>query len=242
MLPDVKTCNKVVEYTLKNAALSIAGVYTAADDGVINPYSIRLTPGAIIPVGSNDARNPTLRPLERSGDVQMSALLLDDLRKRINKALYAEPFGELDQPVKSATEMALRNQELVQDSGSSFGRLQTEFIEKVIKRAVSVLKRAGKIPDITVDGRQVTIKHTSPLARAQDQDEMAALGQYLQTIGALGPEILGLGTKLEELPQWVGTKLGIEADLLRTKAEREDVAEQAIQQMQQQAEPPAPVA
>ena len=242
VLPDVKTCNKVVEYTLKNAALSIAGVYTAADDGVINPYSIRLTPGAIMPVGSNDARNPTLRPLERSGDVQMSALLLDDLRKRINKALYAEPFGELDQPVKSATEMALRNQELVQDSGSSFGRLQTEFIEKVIKRAVSVLKRAGKIPDITVDGRQVTIKHTSPLARAQDQDEMAALGQYLQTIGALGPEILGLGTKLEELPQWVGTKLGIEADLLRTKAEREDVAEQAIQQMQQQAEPPAPVA
>jgi len=227
VLPDVKTANKVVEYTLKNAALAIAGVYTAADDGVINPYSIRLTPGAIIPVGSNDARNPTLRPLDRSGDIQFSALLLDDLRKRINKALYAEPFGELDQPVKSATEMALRNQELVQDSGSSFGRLQSEFVEKVIRRAVSVLKRAGKIPDIRVDGREVTIKHTSPLARAQDQDELVAMNQYLATVSQLGPEIMGLGTKLEDLPQWLGKKLGIESDLLRTKVEREELAEQA---------------
>jgi hypothetical protein len=200
---------------------------------VINPYSIRLSPGAIIPVGSNDARNPTLRPLDRSGDIQLSALILDDLRKGINKALYAEPFGELEQPVKSATEMALRNQELVQDSGSAFGRLQSEFVEKVIKRAVSVLKQAGKIPPISVDGREVTIKHTSPLARAQDQDEMVAMNQYLATISQLGPEILGLGTKLEELPQWLGKKLGIDADLLRTKVEREELAEQSMAAMQE---------
>ena len=43
VLPDIKTANKVVEYVLKNAALAISGVYTAADDGVINPYNIRLT-------------------------------------------------------------------------------------------------------------------------------------------------------------------------------------------------------
>jgi len=236
VLPDVKTANKVVEYTLKNAALAIAGVYTAADDGVINPYSVRLTPGAIIPVGSNDTRNPTLRPLDRSGDIQFSALILDDLRKRINKALYAEPFGELDQPVKSATEMALRNQELVQDSGSAFGRLQSEFVEKVIKRTVSVLKQAGKIPPITVDGREVTIKHTSPLARAQDQDELVAMNQYLATVSQLGPEIMGLGTKLEDLPQWLGKKLGIESDLLRTEAEREELAEQAAMAQAQAAQ------
>lgn len=236
VLPDVKTANKVVEYTLKNAALAISGVYTAADDGVINPYSIRLTPGAIIPVGSNDNSNPTLRPLDRSGDIQFASLVLDDLRRRINKALYAEPFGEIEQPVKSATEMALRNQELVQDSGSAFGRLQTEFIEKVIRRAVSVLRQAGKIPPFSVDGREVTIKHTSPLARAQDQDELVAMNQYLATISQLGPEVLGLGTKLEDLPQWVGKKLGIESDLLRTEVEREELASEAQQAAQAQAQ------
>ncbi len=235
VLPDIKTANKVVEYVLKNAALAISGVYTAADDGVINPYNIRLTPGAIIPVGSNDNSNPTLRPLDRSGDIQFSALVLDDLRKRINKALFAEPFGEVDSPVRSATEMAIRNQELVQDSGSAFGRMQTEFIEKIIKRAVSILKRAGKIPDIRVDGKEVTIKHTSPLARAQDQDDLVAVNQYLQTIGQLGPEVLGLGTKLEEFPAYIGKKLGLEADLLRTEVEREEMAQAAMQAQQQEA-------
>lgn len=229
VLPDIKTANKVVEYVLKNAALAISGVYTAADDGVINPYSIRLTPGAIIPVGSNDNANPTLRPLDRSGDIQFSALVLDDLRKRINKALFAEPFGEVDSPVRSATEMAIRNQELVQDSGSAFGRMQTEFVEKIIKRAVSILKRAGKIPDIRVDGKEVTIKHTSPLARAQDQDDLVAVNQYLQTVGQLGPEVLGLGTKLEEFPRYIGKKLGLDADLLRTEVEREEMAQTAMQ-------------
>ena len=235
VLPDIKTANKVVEYTLRNAALSISGIYTAADDGVINPYTIRLSPGAIIPVGSNDRANPTLRALERSGDVQMAALVLDELRTRINKAMFAEPFGEVDQPVKSATEMALRNQELVQSSGSAFGRLQTEFVEKVIKRAVYILKRAGKIPPISVDGREVTIKHTSPLARAQDQEDLVAINQYLATLSGLGPEVLALGTKLEALPAFIGKKLGIEQDLIRDEAEREEMKQVVTQMIAQQA-------
>ncbi len=40
-LPDIKTLNKVKELVLKNASLAIAGVYTAADDGVLNPNTIR---------------------------------------------------------------------------------------------------------------------------------------------------------------------------------------------------------
>ena len=35
---------------LKNASLAISGIYTAADDGVLNPNNIKITPGAIIPV------------------------------------------------------------------------------------------------------------------------------------------------------------------------------------------------
>jgi hypothetical protein len=35
-LPDIKTLNKTKELLLKNASLAIAGVYTAADDGVLN--------------------------------------------------------------------------------------------------------------------------------------------------------------------------------------------------------------
>ena len=46
---DIKTLNKTLELLLKNASLAISGIYTAADDGVLNPNNIRITPGAIIP-------------------------------------------------------------------------------------------------------------------------------------------------------------------------------------------------
>ena len=43
-LPDIKTANKVVELILKNAAISVTGIWQAEDDGVLNPANIRLVP------------------------------------------------------------------------------------------------------------------------------------------------------------------------------------------------------
>ena len=235
VLPDIKTVNKTVEFVLRNAALSIAGVYTAQDDGVINPYTLQIAPGAVIPVGSNDSGNPTLRPLDRAGDFNVAELMLNDMRDRINKVLYSDPFGDVNQPVKTATEMSLRQQELVMDAGSAFSRLQTEFIEKVIKRSVHILKKAGKIPDIRVDGKEVTIQHTSPLARAQDQQDLLAIQQFMQMGAGLGPEMFGLGAKLEDIVPYIGKKLGISQKLLRSEDERAAMQQQAAQVMQQQA-------
>lgn len=242
LLPDIKTLNKINEFTLRNAALSISGVYTAQDDGVINPYTITLEPVAVIPVGSNDNSNPTLRPLDRSGDFNVGELIASEYRERINKGLFAEPYGGMESPTKTATEMSLRGQELVMSAGSAFSRLQTEFIEKVIRRVVHILSKEGKIEPVKVDGSWVTIKHTSPLARAQDQEDLLAMQQFMEMGGALGPEMFGLGAKLEDIVAWTGQKLGIEQKLLRTEAERAQMQEQAAdimnaqqaQQMQQQ--------
>ena len=234
VLPDIKTANKVTEFGLRNAALAIAGIYTAQDDGVINPYTMQIAPGMVIPVGSNDHTNPTLRPLERAGDFNVGELILSDLRDRINKALFADPYGGMDSPTKTATEMSLRSQELLMDAGSAFSRLQSEFIEKIIKVVVSILKEAGKLPDIAVDGKEVTIKHTSPLARAQDQEDLLAMQQFMQMGAAFGPEAFALGAKIEDTVAWIGHKLGIEQKLLRTGQERIEMQKQAAEAMKQQ--------
>jgi hypothetical protein len=234
VLPAIKTVNKVSEFSLRNAALAISGIYTVTDDGVINPYNINLEPGTAIPVGSNDSSNPTLRPLERAGDFNVSELVMEDLRESINKCLFADPYGGMDSPTKTATEMSMRGQELVMDAGSAFSRLQTEFIEKIIKRSVYILKKNGKVGDFKVDGREVTIKHTSPLARAQDQEDMMAIQQYMEMSMALGPEVFALGTKMEDLPAYIGKKLGIDQELLRSTEERAEIQAQAEEAMQQQ--------
>jgi hypothetical protein len=63
-LPDIRTANKVVELTLKNASIAVAGIWQAEDDGVLNPANIRLQPGTIIPKAVGSAG---LTPLEAPG-------------------------------------------------------------------------------------------------------------------------------------------------------------------------------
>ena len=91
-LPDIKTANKVVELILKNASISVTGIWQAEDDGVLNPANIKLVPGAIIPkaVGSKG-----LTPLEAPGKFDVSQLILENLQKSINHALLARPGVEI---------------------------------------------------------------------------------------------------------------------------------------------------
>jgi hypothetical protein len=234
VLSDIKMLNQQKMWQIKNIGLQTAGVYTAADDGVINPWTVRIEPGAIIPVGSNESSNPTLRPLPMPGNPQLEQHSIDELRKGINRALFAEPFGDVDAPVRTATEMSLRNQELMQDSGAAFSRLQTEFIEKIIKRSVDILIEEGEIQPVKIDGRAVTIKHTSPLAKVQDQDELAALRTLLESGAAFGNELMAGSIVMEEVLPWIAKKLGVDNELIRTKEQREAYKQAMMQQVKQQ--------
>lgn len=224
LLPDIKTLNKIVELNLKNAALAVSGIYTASDDGVINPYTIRLQAGAIIPVGSNSNDNPTLRPLDRSGDFNMAQLVINEYRELINNVLFAQPFGQLSEtPVRTATEMSIRQEDMVQTSASAFGRLQSELLEPLLNRVVDILKKQGKIPDFRADGKEVTLKFTSPMSRSQDAEELMAFQTFMQNAQLVGPEMLQMTVKMEELPRFIADKVGMPQTLLRTEQEMEQI-------------------
>ncbi len=81
-LPDIKTANKVVELVLKNATIAVTGIWQADDDGVLNPATVELVPGTIIPkaVGSSG-----LTPLEAPGRFDVSEIVLESLRGRIQQ-------------------------------------------------------------------------------------------------------------------------------------------------------------
>ena len=228
-LPDIKTANEVVKYVLKNAEKEIAGVYTAVDDGVLNPYNISIRPGAIVPIASQGS----LQPLQSGGNFNVSQLVLSDLRDNIKKALFHEQLGPVAGPTKSATEISIRQQELMSDIGSSFGRLQIEFINKLIKRSYEILKNEGLVAPIKVGDENVEIKVISPLAQQQDMDEVNKLAQFVQFAGIAGEEALRLGLKLEAIPEHIAKLLGIDKSLIRDEAEREELKAQVMQQQQQ---------
>lgn len=226
VLSDIKTANKVVEFILRHAALQVAGVYTSTSDTAVNPYSIRIAPGVVIPVDSNSSRNPTIRALERSGDIGLAFEVLDLVRKPIKDALFEQEFRP-DGPVRSATEIVIEDRKLAEDNSSVLGRQQTELVEPVTARGVSILAENGSIPPIRVDGRSITLKHQSPQARAQDMDEIIQLQFGMEVLAPLGQELVGIGLRVEDLSAWVAKKMGWDPELIRPKAERAKLQQDA---------------
>lgn len=210
-LPDIKTANKVVELVLKNASIAVAGIWQADDDGVLNPANIRLVPGAIIPKAVGSAG---LTPLQAPGRFDISELMLDDLRARIRHALLVDKLGQISDPRMTATEVLERSAEMSRLLGATFGRLQAEFLGPLVRRAAAILRRRGEIPDVAIDGREVELRFTSPLARVQSQGEIAGALQWFQQAAALGPEALAV-IDAPEAARWLGRALGAPERLLR---------------------------
>lgn len=209
-LPDIKTANKVVELILKNASIAVTGIWQADDDGVLNPANIELTPGSIIPkaIGSKG-----LQPLDMPGRFDVSQLMLEDLRGRIRHALLTDRLGPVVGPRMTATEVLERTAEMSLLLGATYGRLQSELLTPLIKRAFAILKRRGEVPDIALDGRLVAVDYRSPLARAQGQRNVQNTLSWINSVLAMGPEA-AQALNLPQAARFLGEALGVPSDLM----------------------------
>lgn len=240
-LPDIKTLNKTLELLLKNASLAITGVYTAADDGVLNPATVRITPGAIIPVARNGGpQGEALRPLPRAGDFNVSQIVINDLRMNIKRTLLDESLPPDNMSARSATEVVERMKELAQNLGSAFGRLINETMIPMVSKILEVMDQAGIIDmPLRVNGLEVKVSPVSPLAMAQNMDEINNIMQFMQIAQTLGPEGQ-MAIKAGAAVDYIADKLGVPAALRAGPEERAAMVQQMQQvAMQAQATQPA---
>lgn len=212
-LPDIKTANKVVELVLKNASIAVTGIWQADDDGVLNPSNIELKPGSIIPKAID---SKGLQPLDMPGRFDVSELMLDSLRGRIRHALLVDRLGALSGPRMTATEVLERSAEMSLILGATYGRLQSELLTPLIKRAFAILKRRGEVPDISVDGRLVAVDYRSPLARAQGQRNVQNTISWINTVMAMGPEATS-SVNYPAAARFLGEALGVPSDLIASQ-------------------------
>jgi hypothetical protein len=210
-LPDIKTANKVVELVLKNASIAVTGIWQADDDGVLNPATVRLVPGTIIPkaVGSSG-----LTPLRAAGDFDVSQLVLDDLRRRIRHALLADRLGQPESPGMTATEVVHRAAEMSRVLGATYGRLQSELLAPLVRRGLAILRRRGEIPPIRLDGRLVDLTHASPLAQQQRLTDAQTTLSWINAVLGLG-EAGARVIDVEGAARWLAQTLGVPDAALR---------------------------
>jgi len=228
----IKTTNLTVELILQNAQMSISGIYTFEDDGVINPENIALQPGSLIPVAPNSRG---LQALPAAGRFDVAQLILGDMRANIKKALYMETLGRPEGTPMSATEVAERMSDLSRQIGSSFGRLQSEFVTPLLRRVIRILTKQGKIQIPTVNNREVKVVSTSPLSKAQHQQDIADVMRFSEILGTtFGPQMLNMVVKQDEIARYLVDKMNLPEKLVRTAEEQQEIVSR-LQSQQQQA-------
>jgi hypothetical protein len=226
-LSAIKTCNLVVQLLLDNAELQIAGLWQLESNGNINPENISLIPGTIVPKMPGTTG---LEPVVPPGRFDLGQFILEDMRANIKKALYSDQFAPMNQTPMSATEVALRQQDLAERIGASFGRLQAEFVVPCIQRVAWILKEAGQIQMPAPNGRAVKIQPVSPLARSQRNVDIQAIDRMMQQLVAYyGPEVVMLVTKPADMAQELSELHGVKKSVLNTPEQVKALLAQAAE-------------
>lgn len=237
-LPDARVLSSVKRYLLQQAALAIGGVFLVRNDGVINANSVRIFPGATIPVrttgGSNGA---SVAPLQVGGETQLAQLVLQDLVTSIHKIMLNDGAPDIKDGVRTATEWLQRMKELQQSVGAPFARVLKEGVIPMLEALLQVLGDIGIIPKpesgkIKLNGGEIQVSFNSPLVQQQSLREVETMVNAAQvTTQIVGPQAamqaLGLSFKIEDIGSWVGARLGVDPKLIRSKQERSQLEQQA---------------
>ncbi len=221
-LPDIKEANKIKELSLQNAVLSVVPTYMVAGDGVINPHTLKIRPGGVIPVRNLNSGSPIV-PLPRGGDLRTAQYMLEQAREVVRKTLFTDRLGGFNDKVRSATEIMLRNQQLSKDIGAAFGRLQTELLQKMVNRCLYILIKKGLVMPIKIDAQEASLKITSPLSKIQHQEDLNSFMQLLPFYERF-PDEFRLSLKTEMIPEFIAKLTGVSPSLIRNDEEKLNIA------------------
>jgi CII-binding regulator of phage lambda lysogenization HflD len=212
--------------------MSVSGVYTYEDDGVINPDNIALVPGSLIPVAPGSRG---LNAIQSASNFDVAQLVLQDMRQNIKKALYMETLGRPEGTPMTATEVSERMADLSRQIGSSFGRLQAELIHPLLKRIIRILSQQGRIELPKVNGREVKVAARSPLAKAQHLQDVADVNRFNEILaGTFGPQMINIIMNQNEVAKYIAGKMNLPEKLIRDQEEQQQIVQQ-ISQLNQSA-------
>lgn len=234
-LPDIKTLNKVKELALKGAALEVYPPLRIMNDGVINIDNLKYAPGSKMIVEPLGGTMSPIEPLRVGVNPQLAQFVINDMQQAIQKALFADPIGDVDLPVKSATEIAVRDQEMLKRGNSAFGFLHFEAVIPIMELVLAILEEEQIID---LDGLKLSdgtmqINYKSPIARAAAAQEVQNIVQYSSILTQLYGE-LGIGLQdPKAISKHIAEMLGVPKDI-RPSDEEIAQAEQAASQMMAQ--------
>lgn len=224
-LPDIRTANKIVELTLRAAAVAVAGVYTAVDNAITGPVAIK--PYSIIKVRRNGGPDgPSLARLDTNQRIDFGELLLETLHENIKKIIGDNSLPAEMGPVRSATEFIQRARELISDQAGGLGRLYAEFIIPSVQRVVDVLegKQILQTQGLKIDQFLIEVRMTSPLAKGEAMTEVENLVRFMEMLKIIGgEELMAYEVDMEKAPGLLGDLMDVPRAVRNTPTQKQAI-------------------
>ena len=181
LLPLIVDLNQMVRDDRKNKALKADPILFYDSNSMLNPWSLRKLSGAMIARQSGQ-RNP----LEAMQMPVYPEVMEHEqiLRNQIIKGFQVDPLGEVDSPVKSATEISIRENRAQRSSATDMSRIINELPKQVFETCAKILAKRSlltkerNINDIDVTKLRFDFK--SPLFNIQKQENLDNFAQNLQ--------------------------------------------------------------
>ena len=160
----------------------------------------------------------------------------------IKQTLLDDSLPPDNMSARSATEIVERMKLLSVNLGSAFGRQIRECMIPVVRRSMQIMDERGLINlPLKINGLEVKIVPVSPLAQAQNMDDVQDVMQWAQIAASMGP-VAQSTVKQDAIADFVADKLGVPNNLRTSDEERQEIEQQIGQmlQAQQQMPPEAP--
>lgn len=226
-LPFVKTVNKARELALRAAAFALLGLWTRRHDGVFNPDTAAMIPGAMWNVASNGSGGlgPSIQRLDVAKDFNISTIVIKDEREQIRRVLLDDELPEMSDRVRSPTEIAGRMRRYDRNRGGATTRFAFEGVVPFVQASVDILAEHRLLPGkLKVDDILTRAVVAAPAASAQRTDKVERMVSWLQMMaGLVGPQMMGLIAEIEEIMPQLARDLGIDERFIRQKTKVEQL-------------------
>jgi hypothetical protein len=185
-LGDIKTLNAMM-YTLLDTGNKIANPPILVPDESLELVDLR--PGGITYYDTRTGNKP--EPFVIGANLPITFEMVAEKRNAILDAFFTSELQMIDNKEMTAEEVRARQQENARVLGPTFGRLQSEFIDKLIGRVLEILfvsiddegEPLLPQPPQKIQGKEIKLKYVSPLATSQKMSDVQKVVQGVNMVG-----------------------------------------------------------
>ncbi len=241
-LPAMRVLNKMTEQNLYNNDMAINPplVVDVCATG-LDISNVNVNPNSILPYSSAEGMSgQPYSYLQTGASFNVGMQGTAEYRSQIMEAFHLANLGDLDGSGRTATEITIRNNKAIAQQAAMFGRLQTELVNQIVKRVYFILSNYDEnFPKaFSLDSKAIEIVASSPLARVQDMQDLEGTMQFLNlamSLGEMGQTMFASNVDVSQLGNFIATKMGVPAQLMLSVEQRNELAQQVNQVVQNRA-------